>query len=201
VSKEHGGDDIWVINADGSNPVNLTRNDWEWDKHPSWSPDGTQLAFWSNRYGFAQIFVMDANGRNLYAIPSAEWEEYDPIWIKGGGAAAGPGSGMVSADQAPARVWRVGLPTRVSTPPPPPQIRSFGGKIAFVTGSRDYPELWIMDPSGGSRECLGPWAPYSPEYRELREQERFSPDGQFYAGVATAGEGEVQIFIFGPPPP
>jgi tetratricopeptide (TPR) repeat protein len=81
VSQENGTDDIWVVNADGTNNHNLTRNTWEWDKHPSWSPDSTRIVFWSNRYGRKQIFVMDAEGREAVSISQGEWDEYDPIWI------------------------------------------------------------------------------------------------------------------------
>ena len=62
---------------------NYTPNKWEWDKHPSWSPDSRQIVFWSNREGTKQIYVMDADGpqpaRRSAASP---WDEYDPIWIK-----------------------------------------------------------------------------------------------------------------------
>ena len=82
VSQENETDDIWVINADGGEPRNLTRNDWEWDKHPSWSPDGGRIVFWSNRTGHPEIYVMDADGRNVRDISNTEWDEYDPIWIR-----------------------------------------------------------------------------------------------------------------------
>ena len=82
VSQENESDDIWVMNADGSKPRNLTRNLWEWDKHPSWSPDSRRIVFWSNRELRKQIFVMDADGRNVRNISNTEWDEYDPIWIK-----------------------------------------------------------------------------------------------------------------------
>ncbi len=60
----------------------LMRNDWEWDKHPSWSPDSTRIVFWSNRWGAKQIFTMDANGQRVRNISNVPWDEYEPIWIR-----------------------------------------------------------------------------------------------------------------------
>jgi tetratricopeptide (TPR) repeat protein len=82
VSQENGSDDIWLINADGSGARNITRNVWEWEKHPSWSPDSRRITFWSNRTGAKQIHIMDADGRNVRSISNTEWDEYDPIWIR-----------------------------------------------------------------------------------------------------------------------
>jgi len=70
------------MNPDGSDPRNLTENDWEWDKHPSWSPDGSKIVFWSNREGRKQLFVMDADGRNVRNISNTPDDEYDPVWIR-----------------------------------------------------------------------------------------------------------------------
>jgi Tol biopolymer transport system component len=82
VSQEHGSDDIWLIDVSGEGAMALTRNDWEWDKHPSWSADSRRIAFWSNRTGIKQIYVMDADGGNLRNISNTVWDEYDPVWIK-----------------------------------------------------------------------------------------------------------------------
>jgi outer membrane protein assembly factor BamD (BamD/ComL family) len=82
VSTDRGSDDIWVINADGTNPWNNTPNKWEWDKHPSWSPDSQKIVFWTNREGTKQIYVMDASGRNQKKINATTWDQYDPIWIR-----------------------------------------------------------------------------------------------------------------------
>ena len=55
------------MNADGSNQRNIS-NDASNDIRPSWSPDGTQIAFTSNRDGYQQIYVMDADGGNQWNI-------------------------------------------------------------------------------------------------------------------------------------
>jgi len=46
------------MNTDGTNPTRLTNNDAE-DEYPSWSPDGTKIAFTSDRDGNYEIYVMD----------------------------------------------------------------------------------------------------------------------------------------------
>ena len=64
VSTGRTGYEIFVMNADGSNPVQLTNNGD--DEQPAWSPDGTKIAFWSDRYvaDFGQhdreIYTMNA---------------------------------------------------------------------------------------------------------------------------------------------
>ena len=83
VSNESGNDEIWTINRDGSDPRQLTQDQYNWwDKHPSWSPDGSKIVFWSNRNGNRQIFVMDADGSNLYSLSRTGFNDWDPIWIK-----------------------------------------------------------------------------------------------------------------------
>jgi len=82
VAQQDRTDDIWIMNADGSDAHNLTENVWEWEKHPTWSPDGTKIVFWSNREGRQQLYMMDADGRNVRNISNTPDEEYDPVWIK-----------------------------------------------------------------------------------------------------------------------
>ncbi len=56
--------EILMINADGSNPTNLT-NDPSSDTLPDWSSDGNKIAFVSTRNGGQDIYVMNADGSNV----------------------------------------------------------------------------------------------------------------------------------------
>src|SRR5919202_3352646 len=48
VSSRDGGDNIFVMDSNGSNPTNLTNNSLS-NLQPAFSPDGTKIAFVSNR--------------------------------------------------------------------------------------------------------------------------------------------------------
>ena len=83
VSQNPGNDEIFVINVDGTDLKRLTINSWEWDKHPSWSPDGNQIVFWSNRdTGRRQLWIMNADGSNQRVMISSPYQDWDPIWLK-----------------------------------------------------------------------------------------------------------------------
>jgi len=62
------------MDADGSNPTNIT-NHAASDYEPSWSHDGTKIAFSSQRDGNREIYVMDADGSNPTNI------SYPPLYL------------------------------------------------------------------------------------------------------------------------
>lgn len=83
VSSGPGNDEIYTIRPDGSELTRLTSNTWEWDKHPSWSPDGSKLTFWSNRdTARKQIWRMNADGSDVRNLSSNEYNDWDPVWVK-----------------------------------------------------------------------------------------------------------------------
>jgi hypothetical protein len=83
VSTEERNDEIYVIDVDGRNQKRLTFNRWEWDKHPTWSPDGTQIAFWSNAgSGLRQLWIMNADGTGRRVLLSSPYNDWDPVWVK-----------------------------------------------------------------------------------------------------------------------
>jgi Tol biopolymer transport system component len=93
VTNRNANDEIYIKSMDPNdqNQRRLTVNEWEWDKHPTWSPDGHKIAFYSNRASklneaTRQIWVMDivndqgANLRNLSNRP--DMVDTDPVWFK-----------------------------------------------------------------------------------------------------------------------
>ena len=59
------GNGLWVMDRDGSNPRALTFKD---DIDPTWSPDGSMIAFASSREGSRQLFVANANGKQVNRV-------------------------------------------------------------------------------------------------------------------------------------
>jgi TolB protein len=81
--------DIYVVNADGSDPRNLTGlPNWH-SRNPSWSPGGSRIAFNGGMDGGPYtIHVIDADGRNMEAVGPLEGRSYTPEWSPNGGRIA-----------------------------------------------------------------------------------------------------------------
>jgi Tol biopolymer transport system component len=83
VSSESGNDEIWVANTNQWPATQLTKNKWEWDHHPSYSPDGSQIVFSSNRVtGRRQLWIMSASGENQAQLTNFTFEAWNPVWVK-----------------------------------------------------------------------------------------------------------------------
>ena len=63
--------DLWAIDADGSNARRLTDTPGALDRAARWSPDGTRIAFDSNREGNFDVYVMNADGSEVRRITDA----------------------------------------------------------------------------------------------------------------------------------
>jgi hypothetical protein len=96
VSDVSGFEEIWIANRDGSGLRQLTAVDVadvasesgkngfvpEASGHPSWSPDGSKIVFWSARTGDQQIWVMNADGSNPYLLSPSRYDNWNPVWVK-----------------------------------------------------------------------------------------------------------------------
>ena len=78
-----GNCDIFVMNADGSNKKNLT-NTPGYDHYFSWSPDGTKIAFTSDRDKNDEIYVMNADGTDQINLTNSRAGDYCPSWSPDG---------------------------------------------------------------------------------------------------------------------
>jgi len=77
-------DEIYVMNADGSNQTRLTDNS-DYDRLPSWSPDGSQIAFTSGRDGNYEIYTMNPDGSNQNNLTDNSFnDDFSPSWSPDG---------------------------------------------------------------------------------------------------------------------
>ena len=73
------------MNADGSNPVNLTNNpsaDAVWAG--AWSPEGARIVFQTGRDGNGELYVMNADGSNPRNLTNSSWDEKGGSWSPDG---------------------------------------------------------------------------------------------------------------------
>jgi len=72
------------MNGDGSSPMRLTNNAYA-DFDPSWSPDGSKLAFNNDRVSNREIYSMNSDGTTQATVASdvaidneARWSPFLP---------------------------------------------------------------------------------------------------------------------------
>ncbi len=91
VSDRTGIMQIWMMNSDGTNQIQLTSMN-EGACQPSWSPDGTQLAFISpcrrkeGTYPGGKIFILNLanNQTSSLPVPPSPAGDFDPAWSPDG---------------------------------------------------------------------------------------------------------------------
>ena len=71
------------MNPDGTIQTNLTNNSHN-DSMPSWSLDGSKIAFASDRHGDGDIFVMDEDGSGQSRLTNLGGDEEYPRWSPDG---------------------------------------------------------------------------------------------------------------------
>jgi Tol biopolymer transport system component len=72
---------IYVINTDGNGLARLTQAQGrEGDYNPTWSPDGTKIAFHSDRDGNFEIYVMNADGSEQTRLTNNPADDIGPAW-------------------------------------------------------------------------------------------------------------------------
>ncbi len=153
-----GRDDIYLLSADASTDEDVTEFT-AYDSWPSWSPDGTTLAFESNRddSAFSEVYVLSLSTRFVSRLTDDTGHaDAQPAWSPLGNRIA-----FVSdRDSAGFDIYLMnatgGSATRLTTDSAndaQPSWSPDGAHIAFAS-DRDGPigvgEIYVMDSAGGN---------------------------------------------------
>ncbi|MFL5402107.1 MAG: LpqB family beta-propeller domain-containing protein [Gemmatimonadales bacterium] len=121
------------------------------------APDRTRVAFSSNRAGANyDIYVVDADGRNLRRLTSNPGNEGDPAWMPDGKhivytSTTGSTSqlAIVSTEGSDNRQLTFGLSRNTS-----PAVSADGRTIAFVSSRDGNQEIYTMSPDGSNQRRI-----------------------------------------------
>lgn len=83
TSARDGNREIYIMNPDGSEQVNLTQHD-AGDLQPAWSPTGEEILFVSDRDGIRDLYLMNADGSNVRRVFKRLARRESPTWAPDG---------------------------------------------------------------------------------------------------------------------
>ena len=156
-SARSGAGEIWISNADGSNPVQVTSFGPPF--FPNWSPDGKRLLFHARPDGHGDIFSVAASGgppKRLTSDPSDEIlasYSHDGHWIY-----------FSSSRSGQLEVWKMpadgGDATRLTIGGGTMPVESPDGKTVFYARSKGTAStIWKIPVAGGEAvQVTGPLA-------------------------------------------
>ncbi|HEX6579704.1 MAG TPA: hypothetical protein VF195_02390 [Actinomycetota bacterium] len=181
---------LFTVEADGSSDMRIAVDLPGEAFHPSWSPDGTKLAFDVQSGGDTEIYVATiygSNGSNLSKLTTTPGWNFLPAWSPGSRIAyvhtSGPNHDiwLMNADGS--------NPVRLTHDPDfdlNPTWSPDGTKLAFESNRTASPEIYVMNADGShvSRLTRAPGFDGSPAW---------SPDGRQIAFVSDRDEPGIYL--------
>ena len=150
MSEDDGNSHIWVAGAGGENPKRLT-DGFGINSSPSFSPDGTQVAFVSNRAGTPHLYVVPAAGGAPKRITFQGNYNQTPDWSPRGDLIAFTARDeravfdIFTVDPATGKITRL---TQDQGSNEEPSFSPNGRLIAFTSTRAGVSQLFVMSADG-----------------------------------------------------
>ncbi len=84
MSTRSGSQEVWVVNADGSSPRQVTSMAGPQTGTPRWSPDGRAILFESRREGRRDLYQVGQDGSSLRRLTDGPASKGEPSWSRDG---------------------------------------------------------------------------------------------------------------------
>jgi Tol biopolymer transport system component len=185
---EKGNYEIYLMDRRGRDRRPIT-DTWATNVHPRFSPDGSKIAFVSDRDMQAEIYVMDANGENQTRLTNSAAFDLDPVWSPNGSKIAFISNRLGSFDIFIMNADGSNLQVLASSPSidMAPVWSPDGKRILFSSNRYGYFDLYVMDADGSNLERLT-----SSEFHEFYGT--WSPQGSRIAFLSTE-HGQPHLFV------
>ena len=169
VYRYQGNKEIYVMEIGADKRIRIT-NDPNHDYMPAWSPDGSKIAFVTDRDGLTsenndEIYVIDADGTNETRLTSSlqptHNRDYDPRWSPDGNRIA-----FVSDRDGNDEIYVMDADganqTRLTSDGKRdwgPRWSPDGGRIAFISGRDGTDTIYVMNADGtGQAKLVDDWS-------------------------------------------
>ncbi len=183
TSDRGGGDNIWVMNADGSDKRQVTKEDFRLLNQPSWSPDGEYIVakkhFTTQRsLGTGEIWIYHVSGGGGVKLVARANEDLqkelgEPVYAPAKGA--GNGAVYYTRDTTPGNTFQYAQDSQqgnfaiekidLKSGEVTTVVSGYGGAvrpqpspdgklISFVRRDKDKSELWVKDLATGIERKL-----------------------------------------------
>ncbi|MBK6407371.1 MAG: serine/threonine-protein kinase [Holophagales bacterium] len=154
TSDRSGTTQVWLSEADGTRPVQLTSIVAGITSGARWSPDGERIAFLSNPDGHMDVFLTTPNGRRPERLTSSPAHDSAPSWSRDGAWLY-----FASDREDDFQVWKMrpdptALPVRVTRGGGFAALESADGRTLYFA-KLVAPGIWSVwsMPSGGGEEA------------------------------------------------
>jgi Tol biopolymer transport system component len=188
--RKDGAADFEIYNVSpGGGEGPLTTNTVD-DRTPTYSPDGTKIAFVRGTGDGRDIWMMDANGANQVQRTTAAGPDLDPTWSPDGTRIAYSRQGTLSKDIYVVNADGSGSPAPLvadaSGDETNPAWSPDGSRIAFESQRDGNTDIWVTTLATGSETNLTSTAPGVNSLAPA-----WSPDGSRITFMRDAGNAEI----------
>jgi Tol biopolymer transport system component/erythromycin esterase-like protein len=181
--------EIYVMNADGSDPFRLTYNLNTDDTEPDWSPDGSSIAFASTKYNNFDILTINLENFQQTRLTENPGADMSPDWSPDGGRIVfqsdRDGNNEIYAMNADGS-GKVNL-TNHGANDTDPAWSPDGGLIAFVSDRDGDDDIYVMNADGSDPIRLT-------DSERMDSHPTWSPDGNLIAFYSNR-VGSFEIYV------